>query len=400
MVESLDDVLDAFEAAGFAKEAKPVETLSQEQQRILFGFEEIVTWAQEHGRVPVQRAEADIFEKMYAVRLAQVLAHPEWHDLLTDADGPGLLSGAVPEVLDGAVEAAAPPPGSLEDIFASLEGAATADPLFDLKHVRPKAEIDAAAAQDAAQREPCPDFEPRFSGLFDLLRDELRIGRRRVLDFANEQEIARGQFFVLKGVTAYVAEHSLIEADSGGRRNARLRVVFENGTQSRMLARSLSAELYKKENAGRRITDPEGGPLLDHDDSKTGWLYVLRSLSDDPWVREHQMVLHKIGQTSGSVERRIAGAATEPTYLHAPVEVVARFELERVNRRKLETALHVFFHEARLDVELIDRWGKPFRPREWFLLSYGVIEQAVELAIAQRLAGYRYAVQAAAIVEK
>ena len=83
-----------------------------------------------------------------------------------------------------------------------------------------------------------------------------------------------------------------------------------------------------------------------------------------------------------------------------PVEVVARFELERVNRRKLETALHVFFHEARLDVELIDRWGKPFRPREWFLLSYGVIEQAVELAIAQRLAGYRYAVQAAAIVEK
>ena len=123
-----------------------------------------------------------------------------------------------------------------------------------------------------------------------MLRDELRIGRRRVLDFANEQEIARGQFFVLKGVTAYVAEHSLIEADSGGRRNARLRVVFENGTQSRMLARSLSAELYKKENAGRRITDPEGGPLLDHDDSKTGWLYVLRSLSDDPWVREHQMV--------------------------------------------------------------------------------------------------------------
>ena len=162
MVESLDDVLDAFEAAGFAKEAKPVETLSQEQQRILFGFEEIVTWAQEHGRVPVQRAEADIFEKMYAVRLAQVLAHPEWHDLLTDADGPGLLSGAVPEVLDGAVEAAAPSPGSLEDIFASLEGAATADPLFDLKHVRPKAEIDAAGSTGRGTARTLPRLRAAF----------------------------------------------------------------------------------------------------------------------------------------------------------------------------------------------------------------------------------------------
>ena len=233
-----------------------------------------------------------------------------------------------------------------------------------------------------------------------MVRDELRIGRRQVLDFANEQEIALGQFFILKGVTAYVAEYTPIEADGGGRRNARLRVVFENGSQSRMLARSLSAVLYKPENAGRRITDLEGGPLLDRDDSKTGWLYVLRSRSDDPWVREHQMVLHKIGQTSGSVERRIAGAAREPTYLHAPVEIVARFELERVNRRKLETALHVFFHEARLDIELLDRWGEPFRPKEWFLLSYGVIEQAVELAIQQRLGGYRYDLQSATIAEK
>ena len=98
------------------------------------------------------------------------------------------------------------------------------------------------------------------------------------------------------------------------------------------------------------------------------------------------------------MERRIAGAAREPTYLHAPVEVVARFELENVNRRKLETALHGFFHEARLDVELMDRWGEPFRPREWFMLSYGVIEQAVQLAIHQRLSHYRYDPTSAAIV--
>lgn len=110
------------------------------------------------------------------------------------------------------------------------------------------------------------------------------------------------------------------------------------------------------------------------------------------------MVLHKIGQTSGSVDRRIGNAAKEPTYLTAPVEIVARFELENVNRRKLETALHVFFHDARLEVELIDRWGEPFRPREWFLLSYGVIEEAVHLAIAGNLADYRYKRESAAIV--
>lgn len=166
-----------------------------------------------------------------------------------------------------------------------------------------------------------------------------------------------------------------------GMTDARLRVIFDNGTESNMLMRSLQRALHK-DDAGRRITDPSAGPLFADQtadgDEASGTIYVLRSKSDLPVVKENQTVLHKIGVTSGKVERRIANAKIDATFLLADVEIVATYELYNINRTKLENLIHRIFDRARLDIEIKDRFGNPVVPREWFLVPIYAIDEAVE----------------------
>ena len=134
-----------------------------------------------------------------------------------------------------------------------------------------------------------------------------------------------------------------------------------------MLARSLQKALYR-DDASRRITNPSAGPLFGHEanaeDLESGTIYVLRSRSDHPVVAAHRDLIHKIGVTGGSVEARIAGAETDPTYLLAGVDVVADYKLYNINRVKLEALLHRVFASARLDLTIKDRFGRPVQPRE------------------------------------
>jgi hypothetical protein len=119
-----------------------------------------------------------------------------------------------------------------------------------------------------------------------------------------------------------------------GESDARLRVIYSNGTESNLLRRSLQRALYKDE-AGRRLTEPNAGPLFaekwEEDDIASGIIYVLRSLSNHPYVAEHRELIHKIGVTGGSVEARIANAAHDATYLLADVEVVATYKLADIS---------------------------------------------------------------------
>lgn len=137
-----------------------------------------------------------------------------------------------------------------------------------------------------------------------------------------------------------------------------------------------------KDEAGRRITDPVAGPLftdaaIDGDEA-SGTIYVLQSKSDLPLVAENRDLVHKIGVTNMSVEKRIAGAHLQPTFLMANVEVVATYELYNINRTKLENLIHRIFAPAKLDIEIKDRFGNPVVPREWFLVPLHIIDQAVE----------------------
>ncbi len=178
-------------------------------------------------------------------------------------------------------------------------------------------------------------------------------------------------------------------------------MIYSNGTESDLLLRSLQRALYKDE-AGRRITEQNAGPLFEDQtgdgDQASGTIYVLRSKSDDPVVVANREILHKIGVTGGSVERRIANARLDPTFLMADVEIVATYELYNVNRVKLENLIHKVFGAARLDVEIKDRFGQPIVPKEWFLAPLFAVDEAVNRIRDGTITGYVYDPKTAKLV--
>lgn len=194
-------------------------------------------------------------------------------------------------------------------------------------------------------------------------------------------EIQQGTFFVIGGQIAYVAEVGEAFTTQYERRDSRLRVIYDNGTESNVLQRSLQRALHRN-TAARLITDQSAGPLFsetrEEDDIESGTVYVLRSLSTHPFVVEHRELIHKIGVTGGKVETRIAYAAHDATYLLADVEVIATYKLAGLNRTKLENLFHRIFASAQIDLTIQDRFGHPVRPREWFLVPLHVIDEAVQ----------------------
>ena len=194
-------------------------------------------------------------------------------------------------------------------------------------------------------------------------------------------EIQRGTFFIVGGQIAYVAEVGEEFTTKYERRDSRLRVIYDNGTESNVLQRSLQRALHR-DAVARLITDPDLGPLFsetwEENDTESGSIYVLRSLSSHPFISEHRELIHKIGVTGGKVESRIANASHDATYLLAEVEVVASYKLAGINRGKLENIFHRIFAPAQLDLTIHDRFGNPVRPREWFLVPLHVIDEAVQ----------------------
>jgi hypothetical protein len=272
------------------------------------------------------------------------------------------------------------------------------DDITVLRHVRSSTEK--RAAEEVADRAPCQDFE-RFRPLFEQAEQDLKSGVRKALRFGRDASIADGNYFVLGGQLAYVAEVGETIKAPNGENDARLRVIYSNGTESNLLRRSLQRALYK-DDTGRRLTDPNMGPLfsdeLEPADIETGTIYVLRSKSDHPFVVQHRELIHKIGVTGGKVETRIAGAENQPTYLLAGVEIVATYKLHNVNRVKLEGLFHRVFGAAQLDLAIEDRFGRAVKPREWFLVPLHVIDEVVQRLVDGTLTGVVYDAQAASLV--
>lgn len=370
---------------------------SPREERIIAGFEEIQRFVEKSGHAPRHGEDGDIFERLYAVRLDRLRALEECRSLLTPFDHQGLLTGAP--------MASGPPTDSMDEdeLLAELEGAAGSSDITKLRHVRASAEK--REAEEIASREKCLDFE-RFKPLFQQVQADLESGIRTTRRFVKDAgflkaDIQAGQFFILGGQTAYVAEVGEPIKAPNGETDARLRVVYSNGTESDLLLRSLQRALYKDE-AGRRITEPNAGPLFDdqadESDQASGTIYVLRSKADHPLVAENREILHKIGVTGGSVERRIVNARLDPTYLMADVEIVATYELYNVNRAKLESLIHKIFGAARLDVEIKDRFGQPIVPKEWFLVPLFAIDEAVGRIKDGTITGHVYDPKSARLV--
>ena len=367
--------------ADLGLEVAPLKASSRtpREERIIAGFEDVLRFHQTHGRAPLHGEGRDIFERLYAVRLDQLRKLPQAQALLAGLDGPGLLSGA-------AIHADVNDLDDLDDLdedalLAELAlGNQPADQnnITVLRHVRSSSEK--RAAEEIADRTPCADFD-RFQPLFEQVEQDLKSGVRKTLRFGRDTSIADGNYFIVGGQLAYVAEVGDTIKAPNGESDARLRVIYANGTESNLLRRSLQRALYK-DDTGRRLTDPDMGPLFgdapEPDDIESGTIYVLRSLSSHSFVTEHRELIHKIGVTGSNVEARIAGAVKDATYLLADVEVVATYKLHNLNRTRLENIFHRLFGAAQIDLTITDRFGHPVKPREWFLVPLHVVDEAVK----------------------
>lgn len=390
MTIDLDDLRSELDELAEPKKEKK---RSAVEERVLAGFEEVLKFVQDNGREPTNAEGNDIFERLYAVRLEQLRKQAQFHELLSELDTEGLLEkcdkdDALPELGD-------------DELLAELAGSeASTDEsdITNLTHVRSHKERQ--AAEEVANRVRCNDFE-QFKDLFEQVQREIKEGVRLTAEYGKNAAIEQGDFYILGGVLTYVAEiGEEIKTAADGRPDARLRVIFANGTESNMLGISLKRALYKNE-ASRRVGPPEYKPLLsdqaEEGDIESGTIYVLRSKSIEPFVADNRELIHKIGVTGGSVEKRIANAANEATYLLADVEVVATYRLVGINRSKVENLIHRVLGAAQLDLVIKDRFGKPVKPREWFLVPLSVIDEIVTMLTEGTIGGFIYNTETAAL---
>jgi len=377
-----DDAL--LEELGVEIEAKATGGRTPREERIIAGFEEIQRFVDEHGHTPQHGEDRDIFERLYAVRLDRLRGLTECRTLLGSMDRQGLLGGGESERIAEADD--------LDDdaLLEALGVDGSVEGVTELRHVRSTAEK--RAAEEIAKREKCEDFE-EFKPMFLQVKKDLDTGIRQTRPFQTMAEIQKGQWFIVGGQIAYVAEVGDEFVTEYDRRDSRLRVIYDNGTESDVLLRSLQRALHR-DNSGRRITDVDQGPLfsgeIEEGDEASGTIYVLRSMTDHPVVAANREILHKIGVTGGSVERRISNAKLDPTFLMADVEVIATYKLSNINRTKIENLIHRIFDPVRLDIEIKDRFGNPVVPREWYLVPLFVIDEAVSRIKDGTITDYQY----------
>lgn len=390
-----DDALLA--ELGVDVEVKKAAKRTPKEERIIAGFEDIQRFYDEHNRLPQHSEGNDIFERLYAVRLDRLRSLEECRTLIEPLDHHGLLKhlGDSPEVDVDEMDDDA--------LLAELGVEAETADITQLRHVRSTAEK--RAAEEIANRERCEDFE-KYQPLFEQIKQDLAMDVRLTSVIRKDAgflktDIKQGEFFILGGQTLYIAEVGEPIKAPNGEPDARLRVIYSNETESNILLRSLQRAIYK-DDTSRLISEPNAGPLFadktSEEDMASGTVYVLRSKSEHPTVAQNRDVLHKIGVTGGKVETRITNAKLDPTFLMADVEIVARYELYNISRTKLENLIHRIFDSARLDIEIMDRFGNPVSPREWFLVPLFVIDEAVERIKDGTIAGRVYDPQAARLV--
>jgi len=354
---------------------KPKQAATTTDERLLSSFQEINNFVKDNGREP--KAGGNINEYQLYARLKAIRGNKEKIQALSSLDEYKLLQKEVKEIK------------SLKDVFEDDDlGIFESDEnsIFNLKHI-PK---ERAEAEFVARRKPCKNFE-EFEEKFIQCHKEIKNGERKLLPFHRDYEMEKGMFFVLKGMLVYLAEVGEKTKDEHGKWDARLRAIFENGTESNLLLRSLGKELFKD---GRRVTELRENALnnfynITEEDEETGFIYVLKSLSDKPKIKSIKN-LYKIGFSKTSPEERIKNASQDPTYLMAPVLIVTAFKCFNMNPQKLEQLLHTFFGSSCLNVDVFDNEGRRHIPREWFIAPLEIIEQAIHFILNGEIVHYRY----------
>ena len=376
--------LELLGALGVQLEPEKAKSYSPLEARLIAGFEDILKFFVDNGRAPQHGEERDIFERLYAVRLDQLRKNADAVVLLSDLDSHGLLSGD-PNAI--------PPEPSDDELLNALGVKADIDDKSDITNIMHVAPIaHRQAAEEIANREVCRDFD-KFEPLFKQVTADIKTGVREMREGIKFDDINVGSIFLLNGQIMYIAEKGeMKKAPNEQHWDARLRIIYDNGTQSKMLLRSVLRSANDDETA-RTLTSTNVGPLFSNaaeDESESGTIYVLRSLSALPEIQSIRDVILKIGVTGGSVKQRIANAKNEATYLLGDVEIVDEYKLYNINRVKLERLIQRIFADARLSITIKDRFGNPVQPNEWFMLTRNAIEQAVNLIQSGEIQNYTY----------
>lgn len=357
-------------------------------EHLVAKFLEISDFYKAHRRLPENNV-AKISELMLFKRLDSIRGNAKQCHALVDFDEFNLLP-LTREVAESKPEYEKKEPlvkelNSVEDFFDDDDLGLlddSEDSIFTIKHVKKSLTMP----KTVARRERCENFD-EYEKLFKICHAKVHSGYLEMTRFVGEQQIQQGEFFVLNGVMCYVADMGEREK-KGGKVNATLHLVFENGTESNMLLRSLATELYKDES-GRRIVPTVLDLDIHDEDVSTGFIYVLQSKSQNLRIRSIPN-LFKIGYSTTPVVKRIANAANEPTYLMAPVEVVAEYECYNMNTQKFEYLIHSVFKDVCIDIEISDLKGNICKPREWFSVPIEQINIAVQLIVNGQIVHYRY----------
>lgn len=365
---------------GLLKVNETKDNLLHEDQKLITMFEEVVDFIDEKGREPESNTN-DILEFKFYSRLKALRSDPKKIKKLKKYDFKGLFDKEdIKEI-------------TIEDIIADDSFGLISDDcdsdIFTLKHVKAAERIN---PDYLARRKVCSEFH-LYREMFNTLHEELASKKRRLVKYSSA-DLDSGKFFALGGILVYlesidgnINKHGYSSGERH-RFDGRTRCIFDNGTQSDMLFRSLDKALQIDGYAISNIANNEQlTESVSEEDVLNGYIYVLKS--NNPKVANIQD-FYKIGFTTGSVAQRIINSRKEPTYLFSDVEVVSTFRCFNIHAHDLEQKIHDFFSSVRLDIELVDNNNDSYRPREWFNVKYSIIEEAIELIISDRIGQYEY----------
>ncbi len=378
-------VLDADVDGLLDTPEKPQKATSSD--RLERAFLEIVSFYRVHGRAP-SSVTREIAERKLGARLDGFHASEARAAAVKHLDEFGLLEApqapaSIDELLEG---------NDLDDLLDDDGG------ILDVSNL--PLGRSSQAPDSVAKRTKAQDFE-NFEHLFRAKHAELKEGTITLAPFKGVHSIQEGRFFALNGMLLFVAEvgESLSMVVGGkAEQKQRLRVIFENGTESSLYRQSLSIRLHEQAGQALVRAGASADDILDGD-AESGHIYVLQSLSSDPLVA-NMKDLHKIGFSTTSVEQRVKNAEKSPTYLMAPVKIVADYRLYNIKASWLEHLLHRVFAEARLDLTQVDKSGRDYDPSEWFVVPRTAINAAVAMIATGEITGFVYDARRQVFVER
>lgn len=362
----------------------PKKHVITKDERLVSSFEQINDFVRKNSRTPNEQSD-DIGEAMLGHMLNVIKIDKKKIEALNDYDEFGLLE----------TEKA---PESLEELFAEDSDLfKNSDNIFNVDKLPNNGQKRVVEnGWTPAERVRCPDFESTYEKLFKNEQNLLLKRQRTFSKFTTISQLKPENFYVYEGQMCYVANFGEVERKAGGYSQQRMLVIFENGTMSKMFRRSLAQRLY----------EPSGFVVVDNvqhfeknKNNAVGYIYVLRSKSDNTVIQDIKD-LYKIGMTEDTVEKRIANAENDPTYLMAPVEIIEKYKITgEYNTKKVEYIIHRFFADARVDLSITDKSGREYSPSEWYVVPIEVIREAIDLLNTGDIVNFIYDTHSQKIIE-